>query len=72
VIDTAVKPTKRMVEFLSWMKSQGHVTMFPLVWGVMWRKANKAGLIEQDGGVHVSGACWVRWTLSDRGRELVR
>ena len=72
MIDPAVKPTKKMLEFLRWMDAQGHVALFPTHWGMMWRKAKKAGFIEADGKKIDGVFVWTLYALSDAGRELSR
>lgn len=67
----ADKITKRMREFLGWMRDEGVVSMFPIVWASMYPKASKLGLIEECGR-EARQFGLTKFSLSEKGKQALQ
>ena len=68
----AYKPTKRMLAFLKWLDGEGQVSMWPIEWCVIRKKAEGAGLIEMVGKERQrAGLSFAVYALSERGRKAL-
>lgn len=66
------KPTKRMIEFLQWMDTQGSVALFPSEWVAIRRKAERDGLIAPCGREGPGVFALLKYQLTTDGREALK